>query len=74
VPHRGLEPLGQSQDLLVRAGGTTAAEQRDPPRPIDQVNELVEHLIGWSRVGPLVQPVGVLQVGAAGLMVGHVPG
>jgi hypothetical protein len=74
VPDRGLEPLGQRQDLLVRAGDTTAAEQRDPPRPINQANELVEHLIGWSRVGPLVQPVGVLQVGAAGLMVGHVPG
>ena len=56
------------------AGDTTPAEQGDPPRPIDQANELVEHMVGWSRVGPLVQPVGVLQVGAAGLLVGHVPG
>ena len=74
MPDRGLEALGQGQDLVVRAGDTTAAEQGDPPGLIDQANELVQHLIGWSRGGPLVQPVGVLQPGAAGLIVGHVPG
>jgi hypothetical protein len=51
-----------------------SAEQRHPPSPLDQLHELVEDLVGGSRVGPLIKPVGVLQVGAAGLLVGHVPG
>jgi hypothetical protein len=73
VADRSLEPLGERQNLLVRAGDPTAAEQGDPPRLVDQANELLEHLVGWPRAGPLVQPVGVLQVGGAGRIVGHVP-
>ena len=74
VAHRGLEPLGQGQDLVVGAGDATAAEQRDPPRLVDQADELIEHRIGGTGGGPLVQPIGVLQMGVAGLIVGHVPG
>ena len=59
VPDRGLEPLGQGQDLLVGAGDPAAAEQRHPPRPFDQPDELVEHLVGRPGGGPLIQPVGV---------------
>ena len=43
-------------------------------RLVDQADELIEHRIGGTGGGPLVQPIGVLQMGVAGLIVGHVPG